>query len=77
MRIDVGASTLQNSEPRGNIFGTGPKFLTEKIVERKIGTYLDGREQLLHCAFSWATKIRRPHFRVKANRGERQGGCAI
>jgi hypothetical protein len=71
MRIDVGGSTLQNSEPRENIFGTGPKFLTRKIAERKIGTHFDGREQplpLLH--FPEATKVCRPHFRLKANNGE-------
>jgi hypothetical protein len=36
IRIDVGASTLQNSEPRENIFGTRPNFPTEKIGARKI-----------------------------------------
>jgi hypothetical protein len=49
MRIDVGASTLQNSEPRENIFGTGPNFLTGKIAARKIGRTSRAGKQLLRC----------------------------
>jgi hypothetical protein len=51
MRIDVGASTLQNSEPRENIFGTGPQFSNGKNSGEKNRAYFEGRETataLLH-----------------------------
>ena len=51
MRIDVGASTLQNSEPRENIFGTGPQFSNGENSGEKNRAYFEGRETataLLH-----------------------------